>query len=227
MSELKKIGKRETKRLLSLTTFEEEARQQGYQIIAGIDEAGRGPLAGPVVAAACIIPVGLLIPEVNDSKQLSSDKRTELYNILTRHEDIHYGIGVIDSPTIDKINIYQATIAAMLMAVAQLSLEPHFLLVDGLKLPHPSIPTQKIIKGDTKSQSIAAASIIAKVTRDRLMIEYHQQWPLYGFDQHKGYGTAKHLEALKVHGVCPIHRQSFGPVRHQLGIRNAQFSLTF
>ncbi|MBS4170865.1 ribonuclease HII [Neochlamydia sp. AcF95] len=227
MSELKKIGKRETKRLLSLTVFEEEARQQGYQVIAGIDEAGRGPLAGPVVAAACIIPVGLLIPEVNDSKQLSSDKRTELYNILTRHDAIHYGIGVIDSPTIDKINIYQATIAAMLKAVAQLSLEPHFLLVDGLKLPHPSIPTQKIIKGDTKSQSIAAASIIAKVTRDRLMIEYHQKWPLYGFDQHKGYGTAKHLEALNLHGVCPIHRQSFGPVRDQLGIKNAQFSLTF
>lgn len=222
-----KLGKRETKRLLKLNVYEDEARQQGYQIIAGLDEAGRGPLAGPVVAAACIIPTGVLIPGVDDSKQLTAEERATLYQLITQDERICYGIGIIHSQTIDKINIFQATIAAMLMAISQLSLIPHLLLVDGMKLPHPTIPAQKIIDGDAKSQSIAAASIIAKETRDRLMIEFHQQWPLYGFNQHKGYGTEKHLEALQSHGPCPIHRRSYEPVRVLLGNEDPQLQLHF
>lgn len=220
-----KLGKRETKRLQKLNIYEDEARQQGYQIVAGLDEAGRGPLAGPVVAAACIIPAGVLIPGVNDSKQLSPQERAELYQMITQDDRICYGIGIIDSLTIDKINIFQATVAAMLMAVSQLSLVPQMLLVDGMKLPHPTIPAQKIIDGDAKSQSIAAASIIAKETRDRLMVEFHQEWPMYGFNHHKGYGTEMHLEALQVHGPCPIHRRSYEPVRILLNIEDPQLQL--
>jgi ribonuclease HII len=220
-----KLGKRETKRLLKMNIFEEEARQQGHQIIAGIDEAGRGPLAGPVVAAACIIPAGILLPGVNDSKQLTAEEREELFQVIVEDTRICYGVGIIDSQTIDKINIFQATISAMLAAILQLPLVPHLLLVDGLKLPHPSIPAQKIIDGDAKSQSIAAASIIAKVTRDRLMREYHLQWPLYGFNQHKGYATEMHLTALQTHGICPIHRHSFEPVRALLKIADPQLML--
>ncbi len=220
-----KLGKRETKRLQKLNIYEEEARQQGYHQIAGLDEAGRGPLAGPVVAAACIIPEGVLIAGVNDSKQLTPEERASLYQILIQDERISYGVGIIDSQTIDKINIFQATIAAMLMAISKLPKAPDVLFVDGMKLPHPSIPAKKIIDGDAKSQSIAAASIIAKETRDRLMVEFHQQWPLYGFNQHKGYGTEKHLEALKTHGPCPIHRKSYEPVKVLLGIKEMQLLL--
>lgn len=222
-----KLGKRETKRLLKLNIYEDEARLQGYQIIAGIDEAGRGPLAGPVVAAACIIPEGILIPGVNDSKQLTAEERAELYQLITQDERIFYGVGIIDSQTIDKINIFQATIAAMLMAVSQLQQIPHMLLVDGLKLPHPTIPAQKIIDGDAKSQSIAAASVIAKETRDRLMVEFHQQWPLYRFDKHKGYGTEIHLQALQNYGVCPIHRRSYEPVKALIVQEDSQLELPF
>lgn len=222
-----KIGKRETKRLLKLNLFEDDARQQGYQIVAGVDEAGRGPLAGPVVAAACMIPAGVLIPGVNDSKLLTPQERSEIYQRIVQDERISYGIGIIDHKTIDRINIFQATIAAMLMAVIKLPIEPEMLLVDGLKLPHPTIPTQKIIKGDSKSQSIAAASIIAKETRDQLMREYHLQWPQYKFDQHKGYAVPEHLAALQTHGVSPIHRLSFAPVKALLNEEDPQLQLCF
>lgn len=222
-----KLGKRETKRLLKLNLYEEEARQQGYLIVAGLDEAGRGPLAGPVVAAACIIPTGVLIPGVNDSKQLTAEERAYLYQVITQDERICYGIGIIDSETIDKINIFQATIAAMLMAVSKLATIPHMLLVDGLKLPHPTIPAQKIIDGDAKSQSIATASIIAKETRDRLMIDFHEKWPQYGFKNNKGYGTEMHLEALQQHGICPIHRRSYEPVKVLLNVGDLQLQLPF
>lgn len=220
-----KLGKRETKRLLKLNAYEDEARQQGYFNVAGLDEAGRGPLAGPVVAAACIIPAGVLIAGVNDSKLLSTEERAELFQIITQDERIVYGIGIIDSETIDKINIFQATISAMLMAVSQLTVVPHVLLVDGMKLPHPTIPSQKIIDGDAKSQSIAAASIIAKETRDRLMKDFHRQWPMYGFEHNKGYGTEMHLDALQEHGICPIHRKSYEPVRILLNIPDLQLQL--
>lgn len=203
----------ELQRLRKLTLYEEEARTRGFMIIAGVDEAGRGPLAGPVVAAACIIPHDLLIPGVNDSKQLTPKLREELFEIIISDPRIVYGIGIIDHEEIDKVNIYQATILAMLKAVSQLDPQPQILLVDGLALPHPTIPVQKIVQGDALSHSIAAASIIAKETRDRLMIKYHEDWPHYGFNTHKGYGTPKHLEAISAHGPCHIHRRSFEPIK--------------
>lgn len=206
----------EEQRLLQLTTYEQAARSQGFYAIAGIDEAGRGPLAGPVVAAACMIPSGIFFPYVNDSKQLTPEKRDFLFSEITTHSHVNFGIGIVSQEEIDRINIYQATIRAMLQAVEALSTLPTYLLVDGLKLPHPTIPSLKIIQGDTLSQSIAAASIIAKVTRDRLMEVYDEKWPLYGFKKHKGYATPQHLEALKTHGPCPLHRFSFEPIKTQL-----------
>lgn len=184
--------------------------------IAGIDEAGRGPLAGPVVAAACIIPLGIFLPGVNDSKQLTSKKRQEILQNLTSNARILHAVGVVSCQEIDQINILQATIKAMLLAVAGLTVIPDLLLVDGLQLPHQSIPCQKIIKGDQMSASIAAASIIAKEKRDSMMLEYHEEWPQYGFDSHKGYGTAQHYAAIDRHGPCPIHRLSFDPFKSQL-----------
>jgi ribonuclease HII len=210
---LHEIEENERNRLEELVQFEKQARLQGYKLIAGVDEAGRGPLAGPVVAAACILPEDIFLPGVNDSKKLLPKKRAEIFEQIKNDPRIVYGIGIIPSDKIDHINIYQATIQAMLMAIEQLSVEPDYLLVDGLKLPHPSIPSLKIIQGDAKSQSIAAASIIAKETRDSLMCEYHEKWPHYGFGQHKGYGTPQHLAALQIHGPCSIHRFSFSPVQ--------------
>jgi ribonuclease HII len=206
----------EMQRITQLNLYEEQARASGFQAIAGVDEAGRGPLAGPVVAAACLIPSGIYIPQVNDSKKLTPKLRKRLFDQITSDSRICYGIGFIDSAEIDRINIYQATIQAMLLAISKLTESPDYLLVDGLKLPHPSIPSLKIVKGDTLSQSIAAASILAKVTRDQMMLEYHAQWPHYGFDQHKGYCTSKHLEALKKHGPCEIHRRSFEPCKIEI-----------
>ncbi len=203
----------EQHRLQQMLAYEEEAYHKGYQCIAGLDEAGRGPLAGPVVAAACILPKGMLIPHVNDSKKLTPKVRERLFERLITDPTILYAIGIIHAPEIDRVNIYQATILAMWQAVHQLSAKPDCLLVDGMNLPNSSVPSVKIIKGDQLSLSIAAASIIAKETRDRLMRDYHQQWPAYGFEQHKGYGTAQHLAALEQHGPCPIHRYSFDPLK--------------
>jgi ribonuclease HII len=201
----------EKRRLKKLVLYENEARQQGYQYIAGIDEVGRGPLAGPVIAAACIVPEGAFFSGIKDSKLLLPPQRLRLYEQIVACQGLCYGIGIVSHQEIDLINIYQATIKAMLQAVEALPIKPDFLLVDGLGLKHPTIPHQKIIKGDNLSQSIAAAAIIAKVTRDRLMIEYHKSWPDYGFDKHKGYGTPQHLKAIKKSGRCPIHRLSFEP----------------
>lgn len=203
----------EKARLESLLTFERVARARGCKVIAGVDEAGRGCLAGPVVAAACVIPEGLLISGINDSKQLSAQQRECLFDVITTHPDILIGIGIVDAQEIDKINIFQASVKAMLLAVEDLPVRPDHLLVDGLKLPH-IISSEKIIKGDTLSLSIAAASIIAKVTRDRQMInEYHVKYPEYSFDRHKGYGTEAHLAALNKNGPCHIHRRSYAPVK--------------
>lgn len=214
----------EHKRLLALIYYEQEARSQGFKIIAGIDEAGRGPLAGPVVAAACIIPEGAFFRHINDSKQLTAEERNSLFGEITQTSGVSFGIGVICEKEIDRVNIYQATIFAMMQAVEALGVCPDYLLVDGLKLPHPSIPSLKIIQGDTLSQSIAAASIIAKVTRDRLMVEYDATWPEYGFKSHKGYATPEHLEAIKRHGPCPIHRLTFEPLKSS---KQQQLQLTF
>lgn len=211
LRESKKIlsAEKEWRRLKHLSHFEDLARKKGFKNICGIDEVGRGPLAGPVVACACILPSNVLISGIDDSKKLLSSKREEIFKHLVQDSRIVYSIGSIDPEEIDRINIYQATIQAMLLALSGLETEPDYLLVDGLKLTHPKIPSEKIIKGDTLSQSIAAASIIAKVTRDRMMLEFHQKWPEYGFASHKGYNTAKHQKALKEFGPCPIHRLSF------------------
>ncbi|MCB1113182.1 MAG: ribonuclease HII [Chlamydiia bacterium] len=193
--------------------LEEKLRGEGFPNIAGIDEAGRGPLAGPVVASACMLPKGLYFDGVNDSKKLTEAKREALFEEITQHPEVVYGVGVISSDEIDRVNILQATILAMLDAVRALDPKPDYLLVDGLKLNYPGIPSDKIIKGDQISHSIAAASIIAKVTRDRLMQTFHEQYPEYDFLRHKGYGTKSHREAIKNYGICPIHRKTFGGCR--------------
>ena len=197
----------------SQTFFEESAYKAGRRCVAGVDEAGRGPLAGPVVAAACILPRGLQIEGIDDSKKLTPKKREELYDLLTSQPDIYYGIGIVESEAIDEINILRAALKAMALAVGDLEIEPDYLLIDGNHLPPTHLAAKAIIKGDSRSLSIGAASIIAKQTRDLLMKQYHKKYPNFGFDRHKGYGTKGHVEALKLHGPCPIHRRSFEPVR--------------
>ncbi|MCB1135849.1 MAG: ribonuclease HII [Chlamydiia bacterium] len=208
----------EEQRLLHLTKFESMARARGFCYPAGVDEAGRGPLAGPVTAAACIIPDGVFLEGADDSKKLSEKHRNTFFQRLADDSRIIWAWAAIESAVIDQINILQATMLAMRLAVDSLDMDPDYLLVDGLDLAHPLIPGEKIIKGDQRSQSIAAASIIAKVKRDELMLEYHAQWPEYGFAKHKGYGTQHHLEALRCHGPCPIHRRSFRPVAECEGV---------
>jgi ribonuclease HII len=187
-------------------------RATGHSRIAGIDEAGRGPLAGPVVAAAVILPDDYAHPTLNDSKQLSHARREILYAEITADPRIHWASAAIEADEIDRINILRATHAAMRLALARLPVAADIALIDGRPVPDFPIPHRGIIKGDSLSLSIAAASIIAKVERDRLMTAHHRTWPAYGFAQHKGYGTAIHLAALRAHGPCPIHRRSFAPV---------------
>ncbi|MFY7843213.1 MAG: ribonuclease HII [Rhabdochlamydiaceae bacterium] len=196
--------------------FERSAQTKGFSLIAGIDEAGRGPLAGPVVASACILKNERCVIGIDDSKKLSSKERDSLYHQLTNHSDVIWAVGVVDNMVIDQINILQATFLAMKMALDALSVKPDFLLVDGSIDPQLGILTQTIVKGDSLSLSIGAASIIAKVTRDRLMQEYDKEFPLYAFGSHKGYGTKKHLEMIALHGACPIHRFSFSPLKEMI-----------
>ncbi len=196
---------------------------QGYSFVAGLDEVGRGCLAGPVVAAAVILPLEdaeatlTRLTGVNDSKQLSASLRERLYDTIMQHA-LAVGIGSSSAEVIDERNILQATKLAMHGALAQLSPAPQALLLDALLLPKIALPQRSIIKGDARCLSIAAASIIAKVTRDRLMVALHEQYPQYGFDQHKGYGTEAHLAALHTHGATPHHRHSFAPVRALYGL---------
>lgn len=195
--------------------LEEELRASGYRIIAGVDEAGRGALAGAVVAAAVVLPPGIRIEGLADSKKLTPSQREKLlYHIRSRALAI--GIGVVDEATIDQINILRSALLAMERAVLSLSLSPQLLLVDGKDVPSLVIPSLPIPRGDSLFPSIAAASIVAKVTRDRLMEGYHRLFPCYRFDRHKGYGTAEHLRALKAHGPCPIHRRTFRGVEGQV-----------
>jgi len=202
---------------MSLISFDEEIKKiYKRRYIIGVDEAGRGPLAGPVVAAACILPDGALFEKLNDSKQLSPEERDSLFLQITQFPGILYGIGLADARTIDRINILQATFWAMTQAVAALKTKPDYLLIDGNRLPQSDIPSEAVVEGDAKSVSIAAASILAKVTRDRIMEELDEKYPLYGFKQHKGYATEQHLTALKEHGPCPIHRKSFEPIKSML-----------
>jgi ribonuclease HII len=189
--------------------------EQGYSFVAGLDEAGRGCLAGPVVAAAVILPLADDTAQrfvgVNDSKQLTQQARECLYDLIMQHA-ISVGVGIGSVAIIDERNILQATKYAMRTALTQLSPAPQALLLDALRLPNVALPQRDLIKGDARSLSIAAASIIAKVTRDRLMLKLHEEYPIYGFDQHKGYGTPAHLAALRKYGATPHHRRSFSPV---------------
>lgn len=191
-----------------MDTFEKLAYQKGYKSIAGVDEAGRGPLAGPVVAAAVIFPPDYQNDQINDSKKISSSKRDELYEVIVNNA-IAVGIGTADADTIDRINILQASLQAMREAVLELSHVPDFLLIDGSNKIPISTPQKPIIKGDSLSISIAAASIIAKVSRDKIMEMYHRQFPQYNFLQNKGYGTKEHRNAIMEFGLCKIHRRSF------------------
>lgn len=195
-------------------SFEAQAQALGYKFIAGVDESGRGPLAGPVVACACVFTAPVRLRSLNDCKKLTEKEREDLFQKLTNHKSVRYGIGVVNHLVIDEKNIFQASLYAMSLAIEDLDPAPDFLLVDGTHLPPSSIPGLSIVKGDECSPVIAAASIIAKVTRDQIMLEYSKKWPQYGFDKHKGYGTKMHLLALLEHGVLEIHRKTFAPVRN-------------
>jgi ribonuclease HII len=201
--------------------FEVMARRQGFQAIAGVDEAGRGPLAGPVVAAAVILPEGHMIPGVNDSKKLTESVRNRLYDRIMS-EAVSVGVGIRDSLTVDRINILQATLRAMESAVGNLVVSPDCLLIDGISKTMLTIKQKTIKKGDSLSQSIAAASIIAKVTRDRMMEAYDREYPGYGFADHKGYGAASHLAAIAALGPCPIHRFTFRGVREHVAYQEEE-----
>lgn len=188
--------------------FEEKYYRQGLQRIAGIDEVGRGPLAGPVCAAAVILPVGVEIEGINDSKKLTEKKREALYDVIAE-QAVAWATAFVEPEEIDRINIRQATHKAMQMAVDALEITPEILLVDGNDRIEFSLPSEYIIKGDAKSQSVAAASIMAKVTRDRYMVKMAEQYPGYGLEKNKGYGTPLHMEGIRSIGLCPLHRRSF------------------
>ena len=201
----------EDERLEGMLTYEKECYARGIELIAGVDEVGRGPLAGPVVAAAVILPIACKIPGLNDSKKIPKSKHKEIYEAVLQNA-IAIGIGVKDNQVIDQVNIYEATKLAMMEAIGQLEPQPQHLLIDAMKLDLP-ISQTSIIKGDANSLSIAAASIVAKVTRDQMMGEFDREYPGYDFAQNAGYGTAKHLAGLDKLGVTPIHRRSFEPIK--------------
>lgn len=203
------MKEKEEQRLTELKKIENEIYKTGVQTICGIDEAGRGPLAGPVVVAAVIMPKDSFIEGVNDSKKVSEKKREALYEQIT-DEAIALGVGIIDQKEIDEINILNATKKGLTTAIKELKVKPDRIIVDALdKIDTLGIPYTPIIKGDAKCYSIAAASIIAKVTRDRIMRQWDEIYPMYGFEKHKGYGTAMHMQAIREYGLCPIHRRSF------------------
>lgn len=189
-------------------TFEHQAHEQGFNVVCGVDEAGRGPLAGPVCAAAVILPDGLVIEGLDDSKKLTEKKRDALYDVICE-EAIAYGIAFASVEEIEEMNILQATFLAMKRAVESLNIKPDLALVDGNQKPNLDIQARTLVKGDAKSPSIAAASILAKVTRDRLMTEIAEEYPQYEFPKHKGYGTKLHYEKIMEHGISPVHRRSF------------------
>ena len=192
----------------------------GLRIVAGVDEAGRGPLAGPVVAAAAVLPPEWLadglpaaLKGLNDSKQLTAEQREKFFEVLTSLHDVQWAVGRSDSDEVDRWNILEATHRAMNNALAQLRPSPQHVLVDGTTVKSLRFPQTPLVQGDARSYSIAAASVLAKVTRDRLMLTFDRQWPDYGFAEHKGYGTPQHLAALAAHGPCPIHRRTFAPLK--------------
>ena len=203
------MTEKENLRLNKLKEIDNTFFKSGIQYLAGIDEAGRGPLAGPVVVGCVIMPIDSFIEGVNDSKKVSEKKREKLYEQITK-DAISWGVGIVDQNEIDEINILNATKKAVTMAIESLKIKPERILVDALThINTLGIPYTSIIKGDATSYSIAAASIIAKVTRDRIMRKWDEVYPVYGFAQHKGYGTAAHMEAIRKNGACPLHRKSF------------------
>lgn len=200
--------------------FERDLWSREFTLIAGVDEAGRGPLAGPVVAAAVILPAtwasdgfDARLADLNDSKQLTEAQRENFFQIITTHPELRYAIAIVDAKTIDRINILQATHRAMNEALAQLQPQPQHVLVDGRPVKSMTLPQTALVKGDSRSYSIAAASVLAKVTRDRMMLEFDTKFPGYGFAIHKGYGVPQHLAAIEKLGPCPIHRMSFAPLK--------------
>jgi len=196
-----------------MSIFENILRENGCNKIAGVDEAGRGPLAGPLVVGACILPRSFFLDGLNDSKQLTKEQRKDQFDILTNNPDIVYSYIVVDEKTIDHLNILQATMYGMTEAVEALRVSPDYVLVDGNKMPDIKVRGEAIISGDANSTSIAGASIIAKVIRDQIMTEMQKIYPKYSFGEHKGYGTKQHLDEIKEHGPCLIHRKSFEPVK--------------
>ncbi len=194
--------------------YENNLYKEGVTLIAGVDEVGRGPLIGPVVACACILPVNFYHKDIKDSKKLSEKKREEMYKII-KENAISIGLGIVSEKVIDEVNIYEATKIAMKEAIKNLNITPEHVLIDAMKL-ELNIPSTSIIKGDAKSESIAAASIIAKVTRDHMLDEMDKEYPMYDLKNNKGYGTKKHLEALQTYGPCKYHRVSYSPVRNAL-----------
>lgn len=214
-------------RLLAMSVYEKQAYNEGCQFIAGIDEVGRGPLAGPVAAAAVILPPGFFLPGINDSKKISARLRTELVSDIKR-QAVAWAVGFVFPPHLDKVNILNATREAMAAAVLELQVKPDLLLIDAVKIPDIHIRQQSIIKGDSLSISIACASILAKVERDESMQAYDGLYPGYGFARHKGYATREHMEALTRLGPSPIHRRSFEPIKtmvgeHRIGIQPGLF----
>lgn len=206
--------KQQHEKFMFMTAYEQQYYNKGYRLMAGIDEVGRGPLAGPVVAAAVILPTNFYLPGIDDSKKLSEQKREQFFAEISE-KAVSIGIGLIENNEIDEINIFAATKRAMLTAIAQLESKPDFLLIDAVKL-ETEYPSEAIIKGDSLSISIAAASIVAKVTRDRVLKEYDQVYPQYGFARNAGYGTKEHLQAIELHGITPIHRKSFSPIKEYI-----------
>lgn len=200
--------------------YENNLYNEGVTLIAGVDEVGRGPLIGPVVACACILPVNFYHKDIKDSKKLSEKKREEMYKII-KENAISIGIGIVSEKVIDEVNIYEATKIAMKEAIKNLNITPEHVLIDAMKL-ELNIPSTSIIKGDAKSESIAAASIIAKVTRDHMLDEMDKEYPMYDLKNNKGYGTKKHLEALQTYGPCKYHRVSYSPVRNALNEKNTK-----
>ncbi len=199
---------------MEMLDFEKKLYEKGYTLIGGIDEVGRGPLVGPVVASCVILPKNFYHVDIKDSKKLTEKKREELYDVIM-DKAVSVGIGIVDSKRIDEINIYEATKEAMLVAINNMKIKPEYLLIDAMKL-NTDIPYEAIIKGDAKSESIAAASIVAKVTRDRMLIELDKEYPMYNFKKNKGYGTKEHIDAINKYGVIDNHRRSFKPVSDAL-----------
>lgn len=206
---------KERQRVANLYTFENECKANGYKLIAGVDEVGRGPLAGPAVVASVILPENFFIEKINDSKKLSEATREKIYDIIMENA-IAVNRAIIDEKTIDRVNIYQAAMNGMYEAIYGLNPKPDAVLIDAMPLESLDIYHQSIIKGDAKSASIAAASIVAKVERDRMMNEFDKIYPQYGFAKNKGYGTSEHLEALRKYGPCEIHRKSFEPIKSMM-----------